>query len=102
MNKNDLLELTPKEERLIKGVTNRHNLNFEEFEVKKTKNNFINENKVTFTRTLVVGIILTIIGYFFGIYLVDVLGFKYAVVEIILIIIIFILRYFAHKYWVFK
>lgn len=56
----------------------------------------------TITKSFILGAGITLIAYSFGVIFVDVLGFKYAWVGILLPPLTFTLRYIVNKNWVFK
>ena len=62
----------------------------------------IEEHKRTFSRALVVGLIITIIAYSLGVLFVDIIGLKYYIAGLILSPVIFTTKYILNKYWVFK
>ena len=62
----------------------------------------IEKHKITFSRALVAGLIISIIAYSLGILFVDIMGLKYRIGGLILIPIMFTIKYILNKYWVFK
>jgi len=55
-----------------------------------------------FFRSIVLGLIITGLNYTVGVILIDILGYLYAIIALIMIPINFMIRYFINKYWVFK
>ena len=58
--------------------------------------------KNTFIKTLGLGVLMTITGYIIPVIFVDYFHFKYYLIGGFLIPVMFFLRYFLNKYWVFK
>ena len=56
----------------------------------------------TFFKTLILGAIATVVGYIIPVIFVDMFNFKYYLIGGILMPIMFFIRYFLNKHWVFK
>ena len=70
--------------------------------MKKAIKKLIDEHKDTLPKALVEGLITTIVGYGGGVLLVDIIGWRYYIVGILLIPVTFITKYVFSKYWVYK
>ena len=62
----------------------------------------LKENKKTFSKSVVLGIIMTIVCYTLGILFVDVLKLRFYIAGLIITPLSFTLRYLINKGWVFK
>jgi len=65
-------------------------------------NKFLNEHKKTLPKAIVEGIIITTIGYVFGFVTIDILGYEYYKVGLVLLPLTFFIKYLLNKYWVYK
>ena len=60
------------------------------------------EHKETLSKSLILGIVMSILGYSFGVLLVDVSNIPFYIAGLIITPVSFSLRYFINKYWIFK
>jgi len=64
-------------------------------------NNFLNQNKKSFGRTIIISGVLTILIYISNFILIDIENFPYWKVSLFVIPLSFLGRYLLNKYWVF-
>ncbi len=59
------------------------------------------QHRITLTKTIIIGILLTAINYIAGIILIDMYNMKYAWFGLLIVPLSFALKYLLNFYWVF-